>query len=51
MIKVQYSWEGINSEKNEDYCTTRIAANYIQKLLWSDKMYISFERNNAALEK
>lgn len=29
----------------------RITANYAQKLLWSDKMYISFEQNNAALDK
>lgn len=29
----------------------RIPANYAQKLLWSDQIYISFEQNNAALDK
>jgi len=41
------SFEGINSENS----AVQLGIFYAQKPLLSDKMYISFEQNNAALDK
>jgi len=41
------SFEGINSEN----FAVQLGIFYAQKPLLSDKMYISFEQNNAALDK